>query len=63
VVFELPTRVIPEVFSTLDSPPKHLAYVEHQQKSKKYVRSLQGLARTASPAKYCLVKINIVYVG
>jgi len=28
VVFELPNRVIPEVFSTLDTPPKHLAYVE-----------------------------------
>ena len=28
VVFELPNRVIPEVFSTLDTPPRHLAYVE-----------------------------------
>ena len=28
VVFELPNRVIPEVFSTLDTPPKHLVYVE-----------------------------------
>ena len=28
VVFELPNRVIPEVFSLLDTPPKHLAYVE-----------------------------------
>ena len=28
MVFELPNRVIPEVFSTLDTPPGHLAYVE-----------------------------------
>ncbi len=28
VVFELPNRVIPEVFSLLDTPPKYLAYVE-----------------------------------
>jgi len=28
VVFELPNRVIPEVFSLPDTPPKHLAYVE-----------------------------------
>ena len=28
VVFELPNRVIPEVFSSPDTPPKHLAYIE-----------------------------------
>jgi len=28
VVFELPNRVIPEMFGSLNTPPKHLAYVE-----------------------------------
>jgi len=28
VVFELPNRAIPEVFGSLTTPPKHLAYVE-----------------------------------
>ena len=27
-MFELPSRVIPEVFSAIDTPPKYLAYVE-----------------------------------
>lgn len=62
IVFELPNRVIPEVFNTLNTPPKHLAYVEWFSPLPARPDPKHGMYRVSRPAEKSRRSASVIAV-